>query len=394
MNHRALIALASGHFLGDSYASFLAPLLPALILRHGLDLESAGLLAAVFSVAAHLLQPVWGSLSDRWPGRRFAISGPLLMAVCISSIGLAPNFGLLVLALAVGGSGMAAFHPEAASLTLRASEARPSLGMSLFIASGMFGFALGPVLATGLVGSFGLRGTAWGFVPGLLGSLVLFKLVPEPGAAIPRATRSPSDELHNLRTRPLVILWVISILRAVVMVGFLTFLPVLFAGRGHSLEVGGRLVTLFLLASAIGGISGGYLAETFSAKRVMGISLAVATPVLVGAIWLGGPWQLGTLFAGGLLLTASHAVNVSIAQSLAPERAGTVAAFMIGLAMGIAGLLMPVLGNFADVHGVEKALTLTTFCSALASLLVISLPAAGPSEAAEAAEASLGPIKI
>jgi MFS family permease len=72
------------------------------------------------------------------------------------------------------------------------------------------------------------------------------------------------------------------------MVGFLTFLPVLFAGRGHSLEVGGRLVTLFLLASAIGAISGGYLADVFSAKRVMGISLASATPVLLGAIWMGG----------------------------------------------------------------------------------------------------------
>ncbi|MGH9460476.1 MAG: MFS transporter [Vicinamibacteria bacterium] len=155
MNRRALIALASGHFLGDSYASFLAPLLPALIIRHGLDLESAGLLAAVFSMAAHLLQPVWGFLADRWPGRRFAISGPLLMAVCISSIGLAPHLGLLMLALAVGGCRMAAFHPEASTLTLRTSEARPSFGMSLFIASGMCGFALGPVLATGWWGPSG-----------------------------------------------------------------------------------------------------------------------------------------------------------------------------------------------------------------------------------------------
>ena len=74
MNRRALVGLATGHFLGDSYASFLAPLLPALILRHWLDLEAAGLLAAVFSTAAHLLQPAWGLLADRWPGRRFAIA--------------------------------------------------------------------------------------------------------------------------------------------------------------------------------------------------------------------------------------------------------------------------------------------------------------------------------
>ena len=382
MNRRALVGLATGHFLGDSYASFLAPLLPALILRHGLDLEAAGLLAAVFSTAAHLLQPAWGLLADRWPGRRFAIAGPLLMAVCISSIGLAPSLGFLVLALAIGGSGMAAFHPEAASLTLRASASRPSLGMSLFIASGMLGFALGPLLVTGLVGAFGLRGTAWGFVPGLLGSFIVFKLVPEPAAATPRATTSLRDELQSLLTRPLLILWAISVLRALVMIGFLTFLPVLFASRGHSLQVGGRLVTLYLLASALGGITGGYAADRFSTKRVMGISLALAAPVLLGAIWMGGPWQLGALVAGGLLLTASHAVNVSLAQSLAPDRAGTVAAFMIGLALGIAGILMPLLGKFADVYGVEQALTLITFAAPLASILVIPLPAAEPSDAA------------
>jgi FSR family fosmidomycin resistance protein-like MFS transporter len=219
----------------------------------------------------------------------------------------------------------------------------------------------------------------------------LLKLVPEPEVAIPRATHSSGGGNESVRTRPLAILWAISILRAVVMIGFLTFLPILFAARGHSLEVGGRLVTLFLLASAVGGISGGYLAETFSAKRVMGISLAFSTPVLLGAIWIEGPWQLGALVAGGLLVTVSHAVNVSIAQALAPDRAGTVAAFMIGLAMGIAGLLMPVLGNFADSYGIERALTLTTFCATLASLLVIALPAIGPSEGAEAA---LGPARI
>lgn len=380
MNHRALAALAAGHFLGDSYASFLAPLLPALIERHGLNLETAGLLAAVFSITAHLLQPAWGTLSDRWPGRRFAISGPLLIALCISGIGLMPNLGLLVLMLAVGGSGMAAFHPEAASLTREASASRPSLGMSLFIASGMFGFAFGPLLATGLVGAFGLGGTAWGFVPGLLGSLVLFKLVPNPAGVSPADPRPATGATQNLRARPLAILWSISILRALVMIGFLTFLPILFARHGHSLQVGGRLITLFLLASATGGILGGYLAERFSIRGVMGISLALTAPMLWGAIWMGGIGQLVTLVAGGLLMTTSHAVNVSFAQSLAPERAGTVAAFMIGLAMGIAGLLMPVVGSFADGYGVESALTLLSFCAPLAALLVVPLPAARGSD--------------
>ena len=377
MNFRALFALATAHFLGDSYASFLAPLLPALIIRHGLDLRGAGLLVAVLSTAGHLMQPAWGVLADRWPGRRFAIAGPLLMAICISTIGLAPNLTILVLALAVGGSGMAAFHPEAASLARQSSGSRPALGMSLFISGGNLGFALGPVVVTGLVAAFGLGGTIWGMIPGVVGALVLLKLVPAPKKAVakPIADAIPATP-SPLTMRPLVNLWAISILRGLVTVSFLTFLPILFAGRGLSLTLGGQLVTLFLLAGAIGGVLGGFAAERFGSKRMMGTTLALVTPVLLCAIWTSGFVQGAALLVGGILLVASHPVNVSFAQSLAPHRAGTAAAFMIGVAMGVSGLLMPVVGAAADVYGVEEALTVLAFGPFFGSILVLPLPSA------------------
>ena len=379
MNLRALFALATAHFLGDSYASFLAPLLPALIIRHGLDLKQAGLLAAVLSTAGHLMQPAWGFLADRWPGRRFAIAGPMLMAICISTIGLAPNLTLLILALAVGGSGMAAFHPEAASLARKASALRPALGMSLFIAGGNLGFAFGPVVVTGLVAAFGLGGTIWGMIPGVVGALILIKLVPAPSKPVevkPSSLPVPGTSTRNMK--PLVNLWAISILRGLVTVSFLTFLPILFASRGQSLRSGGGLVTLFLLAGAIGGVLGGFAAERFGSKRMMGITLALATPVLLGAIWTSGVVQGLSLLVGGVLLVASHPVNVSLAQSLVPHRAGTAAAFMIGVAMGTSGVLMPVVGAAADVHGVEVALSVLAFGPFFGSILVIPLPAAVP----------------
>ena len=383
MNFRALFALATAHFLGDSYASFLAPLLPALIIRHGLDLKEAGLLAAVFSTAGHLMQPAWGFLSDRWPGRRFAIAGPLLMAICISTIGLAPNLGFLILALAAGGSAMAAFHPEAASLARQSSGSRPALGMSIFIGGGNLGFALGPVVVTSLVATFGLGGTIWGW----------YRVWPAPFFCC-SSCRLPEDrgiEAHRLRRRPvtpspltwrpLVNLWAISILRGLVTVSFLTFLPILFAGRGLSLTIGGRLVALFLLAGALGGVLGSFAAERFGSKRMMGTTLALATPVLLGAIWTSGAIQGTALLVGGILLIASHPVNVSFAQSLAPHRAGTAAAFMIGMAMGVSGLLMPVVGAAADVYGIEVALSAIAFGPFFGAILVLPLPTAVPRQA-------------
>lgn len=377
MNFRALFALATAHFLGDSYASFLAPLLPALIIRYGLDLKEAGLLAAVLSTASHLMQPAWGFLSDRWPGRRFAIAGPLLMAICISTIGLAPSLPFLILALAAGGSGMAAFHPEAASLARQSSGSRPALGMSLFISGGNLGFSLGPVVVTSLVAAFGLGGTIWGMIPGVVGSLILLKLVPAPPKTMdskPTAADAASATPSPITMRPLVNLWAISILRGLVTANFLTFLPILFARRGLSLTLGGQLVTLFLLAGALGGVLGGFAAERFGSKRMMGTTLALATPVLLGAIWTSGAVQGMALLVGGALLVASHPVNVSFAQSLAPHRAGTAAAFMIGGAMGVSGLLMPVVGAAADVYGIEVALSAIAFGPFFGAILVLPLP--------------------
>ena len=380
MNFRALFALATAHFLGDSYASFLAPLLPALIIRHGLDLKEAGLLAAVLSTAGHLMQPAWGFLADRWPGRRFAVAGPLLMAICISTIGLAPSLGFLVLALAVGGSGMAAFHPEAASLARQSSGSRPALGMSLFISGGNLGFAFGPVVVTSLVAAFGLGGTIWGMIPGVVGAFILLKLVPAPANVAERSTASNAIAAapSSPTMKPLVNLWAISILRGLVTMSFLTFLPILFASRGLSLTMGGQLVTLFLLAGAIGGVLGGFAAERFGSKRMMGTTLALVTPILLCAIWTSGFVQGTALLVGGVLLVASHPVNVSLAQSLAPNRAGTAAAFMIGVAMGVSGLLMPVVGAAADAYGIEQALTVLAFGPFFGSILVIPLPKAVP----------------
>ncbi len=181
--------------------------------------------------------------------------------------------------------------------------------------------------------------------------------------------------------RPLVNLWAISILRGLVTVSFLTFLPILFARRGLSLTLGGQLVTLFLLAGAIGGVLGGFAAERFGSKRMMGTTLALATPVLLGAIWTSGAAQGTALFVGGALLVASHPVNVSFAQSLAPHRAGTAAAFMIGVAMGVSGLLMPVVGAAADVYGIEVALSATAFGPFFGAILVLPLPTAVPRQA-------------
>jgi len=386
---RSLGALCLGHFVGDSYTTFLAPLLPLLMIRHGLSLSEAGGLVAVLSISTHLTQPAWGYWADRKAGRLFAVGGPFLAALSMSTIGLAPSIYILLLALGIGGLGMAAFHPQAASLARSASRGRETLGMSLFISAGNLGFALGPIFATSLVFTFGLPGTTWAVLPGLVGFLLLIWLVPRPDSIRPsRASVGVADRSAGQPWGSLLNCFSIATLRALVSAGFLNFLPILFAQRGLGLKVGGALVTLFLLSGAVGGVLGGYAAERWGAKPVMGATLALTAPLLFTAAGTAGVPQALALMVGGALLVASHPVNINLAQSLFPGRAGTVAAFMIGFAVGLAGLAMPALGAIADALGVGTALQGVALFPVAAAALVFLLPAELPAQDESAREFS------
>jgi FSR family fosmidomycin resistance protein-like MFS transporter len=376
MKRLSLAALAAGHLVGDSYGSFLPALLPLLMQRHGFGLKEAGGLAAVAAFSSHFLQPVWGYFADRWPGRQFAIGGPLLMALCISSIGLAPSPVFLVLALALGGCGMAAFHPQAATLARQASGARHSLGIALFISAGSLGFAVGPVLATGLVSVFGLPGTVGAIVPALVISVLLLWLVPSPQPKASDTGRKEDPQPDGLPLLPMVGLSVVSILRALVSVAFINLLPILFARQGLELAQGGARLTLFLLSGALGGVLAGYASERFGVKSVTGVTLVLSTPFLLLTVWSAGWMQGFALVMGGGLLMSSHPINVSWAQSLAPHRSGTASALTIGLAFGAAGLLMPFVGALGELVGVAGSLAITAGIAVVAALLVIPIPAA------------------
>ena len=67
-----VLLLAAGHFVHDVFTAFLAPLLPLLIQKLGLSLVQAGSLA-VFTQIPSVLNPLLGSLADRYAFRKLLV---------------------------------------------------------------------------------------------------------------------------------------------------------------------------------------------------------------------------------------------------------------------------------------------------------------------------------
>lgn len=357
----ALVSL--GHFTVDAYSSFFTPLLPLLVQKLDLSLARAGALVALAAMASSFSQPLFGWISDRLRRPWFVASGPLVAAVFLSAIGLAPTFGALVALLMIGGLGVAAFHPQSAVLA-RDATARPGPAMSLFVTGGTLGFALGPLFAVTIVGRWGLGSTWVAALPGLAMGVLLFawfsRVAPRSRHAGPRPALS---ELRPL-LGPLSLLYFVVVARSAVSYGFMTFLPLHLNATGYSLQAGGYLTSAYLALGALGGLLGGWMAERHGGRRVVVASFLWASPLYLGFLLLPDPWSLVSLIAGSFVLQTSLPVNVVMGQDLSPRHSSTISSLLMGGAWGIGALLVSPVGALADQWGIRAALF------ALSALLV------------------------
>jgi FSR family fosmidomycin resistance protein-like MFS transporter len=352
---RRLALLAFAHFTSDAYSSFFSPLLPLLVTKLHLNLTLVGTLVALASVSSSFGQPLWGYISDRLHRPWFVAFGPLVAALFMSAIGLAPSFGVLVALLMLGGMGVAAFHPQAAVLAGEVSSRR-AMAMSLFVSGGTLGFAVGPMFAVSVVSAFGLGRTWLAAIPGLLVATLLlawFRRVPpyvrHPGA---------KPALRELRPHavPLTLLYCCVVCRSAVSYGFMTFLPIHLHRLGFSLAAGGSVLTAYLTAGAIGGFVGGWLAERWGGRRVVVASFLGAMPLYTGFLFLPGAAGLVSLVAGSLVLQASLPVNVVLGQELSPRHSSTISSLLMGAAWGVGAMLISPVGALADARGLDWAL--------------------------------------
>jgi FSR family fosmidomycin resistance protein-like MFS transporter len=397
-----MTVLCAGHFVSDSYSSIIFPLLP--LIKDALHLTTAQVfwLAPLYAMSSSLMQPVYGAISDRYAKRLFAVFGPAITATFISMIGLAPSYWILLLILMAGGMGIGSFHPQAAAMASVASGSRRRLGLALFSATGTIGYSLGPLGIAIVTSHFGLGKTYYIIGIGYLMSAILFRVcppleaaTPETGPPIVKAGSSDvpvkSGARHGFEQsgsvqggfvqgllpvwRPLLLLYMITVLRSGLQLTTNNYLPFIMRSEGHSVTQSGAVITVFLLLGGLGGIAGGFIAERVPGKEVTLYSGLIGCPLMMAAFLTHGPLSILFLGLGGFALLSAIPVNVAMAQELAPGRTSTVSALMMGAAWGVGAFAPPLLDNLVPALGFRNVLALMSGVTLLTVLFAYLLPA-------------------
>jgi len=248
--------------------------------------------------------------------------------------------------------------------------------MSIFTLGGTLAFGVGPLFIAYLVDSYGLRASPFAMIFGMIIMIVLFRMVPS--FKKDESTRlgfiSSIKEALGAVWKPVLLIWVIMVLRAFVSQSFLTFIPLLFAREGYSLMSVGMLVSLFTVGGAIGGLLAGHLSDRMGYKPIFCCAHGSATFILLLLLFLPGNWAYFSSLAGGFFILATIPLGIAMAQDMAPKGRSMVSSLMMGLALGLGGMLTVLTGMLADFFSLHSVLAFVAVIPALTIGLIMALP--------------------
>lgn len=375
-NVKVILALTLIHFTGDFYSSFTSPLFPAYVEKLGLTMAQVGLVAGVSRFLAFVVQPSVGYLADRYQTRFFIIGGLLLPIIFIPMSGIAPCFWMLLLFTALGSVGSSMFHPSVAGMVTLYARNHMGVSMSVFNMGGTLAFAVGPLFITWFVASYGLESTPVTMVLGLVVMLFLYRLIPVPREEGLKKLGFIGSIRETIGPvwKPIFLIWLVMVLRALVSQSFLTFLPVYYARQGYSLISVGTMVALFTVAGAASGLLGGYIGDRIGYKSVFIFNFALMSPVLLFFLNLTGKWIYPGAFLAGFFLLAALPLGVVMAQELVPNGRAMVSSLMMGFAYGLGGILTPAVGKLADIFSISRVLFYMSFLPVLILVVIFFFP--------------------
>jgi len=373
-------SISFAHMLNDMIQSLILAIYPLLKNSFQLSFAQIGLITLTYQVTASLLQPLVGMLTDRRPmpyslptGMGFTLCGLLLLA-------LAPNFTVLLLAAALIGTGSAVFHPESSRVARLASGGRHGLAQSLFQVGGNTGSSLGPLLAAWIIVPHGRGSVAWFSLAALLAIVVLLQVGRWYGQHHVARSKTASRHLAVATLSRSQIIGALAILGLLIfskyfylasLGSYYTFY--LIHQFGVSVQSAQVHLFAFLFAVAAGSLIGGPVGDRIGRKWVIWASILGVAPFTLLLPHASLMWTGVLTVIIGLILASAFSAILVYAQELIPGRVGMISGLFFGFAFGMGGIGAAVLGQLADLHGIEYVYRLCAYLP-LMGLITVFLP--------------------
>ena len=361
--------LTVSHMVLDSYATLLSHLQPRLLEKLATPATRnslAGNFVSIYSLFSSFGQIFFGWLSDRVRTVHFVTFGVGLTALGLSMMWVAPTANIVYILLAIGGIGIAAFHPQATAYAGALAEGR-GMGTSIFLTGGNIGRALGPLALMFIPYIYGLDYLVWEMIPGLLMAMLAPKVLKFDNdfdltastQGTPHDARTPQESFWTVaspRMLPLVVLFVIAAFRTVTLTGLETFLSVHLDDQNYTDQARSLVIALFIFAGSMGIMSSGWLMSRVNTYVLLLVSLLGSPPLLYASLHTSGFSFLALLFIGNVILSSSITINIILAQIMLRGHESIASSFMMGAAWGVGGVLNKIVGVLGDQYGLPIVL--------------------------------------
>jgi FSR family fosmidomycin resistance protein-like MFS transporter len=365
-----LFAVSFGHLLNDLIQATLAPMYPLLKEENGLTFGEIGLITFAFQITSSLLQPVVGTITDRYPqpfsfsfGMIFSISGIILLS-------FAGSFATIILAACMIGLGSSVFHPEASRVAYSASGGRRSFAQAIFQLGGNSGTALGPLLFAFIVLPYGQRNVIWFTIVGIIGFAVLFFVGKWYKGYLEHHKRNKTvviETPHGISKRRvqisigilLILIFSKYFYQASITNYFIFYLEKKFHLPEHESQL---LLFVYLFTVTLGTVIGGLLGDKYGRRNIIWFSILGAAPFTLAMPYMNLTWTIIFLGIAGLIIASAFSSILVYAQELLPGKIGMISGLFYGFAFGMAGVGAAVLGDLIENYGI---ITIYHICSFL-----------------------------
>src|SRR6516162_8220130 len=378
---RVNLLLGSGHFLSHFYQLCLPPLFIAWQQAFDVSFAQLGLVMAVMSATAAIMQTPMGFLVDRYGARPFLVGGTLLMTLSVAAMGFTTAYLQLVVLALLSGVGNSVFHPaDYAILSGSIDPARLGRSFALHTFTGNIGFAAAPPATAALMLLLGWRG-ALIFV-GLLGIPVAAMIVWQSRILIDQARRPQSRVTEQTRgarlllSRSVLMFFAFFMVTAAAGTGIQSWLiTVLHQVHGLPVAVAASALTGYMVGQIGGVLIGGWVADRTDRHLPFVVALtigAAALLLLVGIVSFAEAATIVVLFICGLMTGARNTPrDVMVKDAAPPGQIGKVFGF-VSSGMSLGAAIMPVpFGMIIDAGRPDLVLVV------VAALLLASLLCAG-----------------